>query len=178
MSSQRLIYCDSEILKALAENYVAGKSNRKLVQDRGSRVRAVVRAVEGARREGSALAATLSSASVIITDFYKGRPPFLGDVQGFPIRQALARHALSFLLGHITLVSPTVAHFAEAEKIWLTLCRPGDKSAYAQFSDYVDACYIMNPATHSQFTHVFSGHLHLSYILRRSRYEDCVSVVM
>ena len=52
-----------------------------------------------------------------------------------------------------------------AEELWYAYCERGEKAAYAQFADYVDAAMMLDTDT---ISHVVVHHRHIPYILKKA----------
>jgi len=136
-----------------------------LTPSASERMTRVLAVLQSAQHAGHRLGASVDSAAFVVTEFYKGALPFVGEAGGFEIRKQLARHAARLLIDHVALCAPSRHDFVHGEQLWFALCNRGDKQAYAQFSDYVEAAFILGKSSHLVVRAVAVAHGHIPYVL-------------
>ena len=141
---------------------------RHLSDHRRKEIETVYSVLDALRNDGLKLACTVSGAASLITLLYKDTlgPPLTGETTGFPFRKSFARKAAQILHRDVELLAPTHLHFQRAEELWHAYCDRGEKVAYAQFADYVDAAMVMGTDT---IVHAIVHHWHIPYILQKQR---------
>lgn len=163
-----LMFCESPIIERWVVHRVARLMDRRLNDHRREEIETAYSYLESLRKDGLKLACTVSGAAHLITSLYKDSqgPPLTGETTGFLFRKSFAREAAQILQRDVKLLAPTLQHFKRAEELWYAYCEKGDKEAYAQFADYVDAAMVLDTDTISQ---AIVHHRHIPYILKKER---------
>lgn len=161
------MFCEWRVVERWVVHHVASRVNRKLNDRRRMEIESGHSYLESLRKDGFKLACTVSGAAHLITRLYKNElGSFLaGETTGFPFRKSFARKAAQILHHDVELLGHTPQHFKHAEELWYAHCERGDKEAYAQFADYVDAAMVLDTDT---ISHVVVHHRHIPYILKKA----------
>lgn len=171
----RLLFCDALSLRPWICCQVADRAKHPLESDARAPCQFAYQTLCSLQTQGLRLACTVSTASFLVTDFYKGEPPLAGGPHGFIKKKSFARIAATLVLESIELLAPSVAHFKMGHELWFAHCEHGKKESYAGFSDYVDAAMILAPPDGHKVPHVIVGqHAHVPYILYREKYTGQV----
>jgi len=162
------MFCEWPVIERWVVHCVAPLVNRRLSNHRRDEIEAAYNRLDAIRKEGFKLACTVSGAAHLITLLYKDKleRSLIGETKGFPFRKSFAREALKTLHGDIQLLAPTPQHFKHAEELWYAYCERGEKAAYAQFADYVDAAMVLD---NDAISDVIVHHQHIPYILNKAR---------
>jgi len=164
----RLVFCEWPVIERWVVYCVAPLVKRKLSNRRREEIESAHSYLETLRKDGLMLACTVSGAAHLITLLYKNGlgPSLAGETTGFPFRKSFARKAVQILSSDVELLTPTLRHFKRAEELWHTYCERGDKAAYAQFADYIDAAMVLDT---DAISHAIVHHQHIPYILKKAR---------
>ena len=140
---KRLVFCEGPVLYSWVAESVSRKVKRRIKADRRAGVDRVSGVLNVLRSEGLSLATTVTAAANLVTNMYKGDPPFSGDVEGFPFRKSLARETARILHREVQLLAPTESHFNRAEELWYAFCEKGITTRKnATFSMYLPSDFI------------------------------------
>jgi len=172
-----LAFCDCSVMERWTVHMVAQKTKRRCLDNLSDTVSRDVQILRSLQAAGVKLTCTITAAAHIVTKFYKGRPAFTGDVEGFPLRKSLARHAAGVLRSSVKLLSPVLSHFELAEGLWLELCDKQVRESYAQFEDYIEAALVLSPPEGTVVTQVLVSHHHLRYLLNKKQSSALIHVL-
>ena len=163
----RLMFCEWRVVERWVVHRVARLMDRRLNDHRQEEIETAYGYLDTLRNDGLKLACTVSGAASLITLLYKEKlgPPLTGETTGFPFRKSFARKAAQILQRDVELLAPTLQHFKRAEELWYAYCEKGEKAAYGQFADYVDAAMVLDTDT---ISHVIVHHRHIPYILKKA----------
>lgn len=164
----RLMFCEWRVVERWGLARVARLMDRRLNDHRREEIERAHSHLETLQKDGLKMACTVSGAADLITSLYKDNqgPPLTGETKGFSLRKSFARRVAQILQGDVELLAPTLQHFRHAQELWYAYCERGDKAAYAQFADYVDAAMVLDTDT---ISHVVVHHQHIPYILNKAR---------